>query len=357
MLLNNEENKIASKRQKYLIIFIVAFSFFCSAAFALAIFYHDLNQQIKANEDYISSLIEEVGTLKQDGMELDQQIKEMQENVSILKGVTGSSEIIKKVARASSFNADSYANNFELLILGTNGVHTDTIMIASVNEDLKTISLFSIPRDLYINGRRINEYYTYYGLEQLKKILSDVTGLEIEKYVQVDLQGFTDIVDILGGVDVMVDKAIYDSYYPSSEIKGAYKAYSIEAGEHHMSGEEALKYARSRYSTSDFDRAERQQKVLEALKTKLVTLHPLSDLKSVGETFKSAMEHTTTDVNLFDAISYYYDYQNYDIESGLVISNQNYLYSSINENGAYMLLPNTNNFEEIKKAIAELVYN
>lgn len=354
MLLSHEENKAKEKRQKHVIVFVVAFSFFCSTVFALGIIYHNLNTQLEKNEEYIASLIDEVGTLKQGDMELNQEIDEMQENVSILRGVTN--ETISKVARPSTVHAGEYKNNFELLILGTNGAHTDTIMIASVNEDLKTISLFSVPRDLYINGRRINEYYTYYGVEHLKRILTDVTGLEIEKYVQVDLQGFIDVVDTLEGVDITVDKAIYDSYYPSW-TKGAYKPYSIDVGEHHMSGEEALKYARSRYSTSDFDRAARQQEVLEALKTKVVTLHPLSDLKSVKETFQAAMTHTTTDVSLFDALSYYYDYQNYDLETGLVLSTRNYLFSTINENGAYTLLPKVKNFSEIQKVIAELVYN
>ncbi|EKD93554.1 MAG: hypothetical protein ACD_28C00119G0001, partial [uncultured bacterium] len=52
---------------------------------------------------------------------------------------------------------------FDILVLGTNGAHTDSIMVASINEEKEKVSLFSIPRDLYINGRRINAYYTYYG--------------------------------------------------------------------------------------------------------------------------------------------------------------------------------------------------
>lgn len=335
---NPEENN-KEKKQRNITIIVVAFSFFCSAVFALAIIYHHLHSQIEKNEEYISSLIDEVGLLKQE-----------------IDNVRQDPKVISKVARASTVFAGDFKNNFELLILGTNGAHTDTIMIASVNEDLETVSLFSIPRDLYIKGRRINEYYTYYGIEELKRILKDLTGLEIEKYVQVDLQGFIDIVDSIGGLDIYVDNAIYDSYYPGW-TKGTYKPYSIEVGDHHMDGEEALKYARSRYSTSDFDRSARQQKVLYALKEKFMSLHSLEDLKSVSDALKAGMEHTTTDMNSFDVITYFYGFKDFTIESGLVISNQNYLYSSINENGAYMLLPNKGSFKEIQSVIADLVYN
>jgi len=61
-----------------------------------------------------------------------------------------------------------------------------------------------------------------------------VTGIEIDRYAKVDLTGFTEVVDLLGGIDVYVDKAIYDGYYPNG--KGGYDAFSIEEGSYHMSG-------------------------------------------------------------------------------------------------------------------------
>jgi LCP family protein required for cell wall assembly len=229
----------------------------------------------------------------------------------------------------------------------------DTIIVASVNEEKHKISLFSVPRDLYINGRRINEYYTYYGVDQLSRMVSTVTGLQMDQYVQVDLQGFIDIVDVLGGLDVYVSESLYDGLYPNG--KGGYSSYSIDEGQHHFTGEEALKYARSRHSTSDFDRAERQQTVLAALRTKVVQLDSVMEMKELTKLFQTAIENTTTDIDLLDAVGYYYDYQEYDLNTGFVLTSGNYLTSLINESGAYILIPRDGDFTEIHEVISELV--
>ena len=184
-------------------------------------------------------------------------------------------------------------------------------------------------------------------------MLKSVTGLTIDKYVQVNLDGFKEVVDILGGLDIYVDQAIYDGYYPNG--LGGYDPYSIDKGHYHMSGDEALKYARSRYSTSDFDRAERQQKILYAIRIKLLQLNSIMDMKELAQLLQAAVTYVETNVSLLDAVSYYYDYRNFDFNSGFVLSNGNYLYSQTNENGAYMLLPSAGNFGEIQSAISELV--
>mgnify|MGYP001610997180 FL=1 len=244
-------------------------------------------------------------------------------------------------------------STFDILVLGTNGSHTDTIIVASINEEKNKISLFSIPRDLYINGRRINEYYTYYGVDQLGRMVSSVTGLEMDHYVQVDLNGFVEIVDLLGGLDVYVSEALYDGLYPNG--KGGYSAYSVEVGQHHFTGEEALRYARSRKSTSDFDRAERQQTILAALRSKVVQLDSVMEMKGLTKLFQTAIQNTTTDIDLLDLVGYYYDYQNYDLNTGFVLNSGNYLTSLINESGAYILIPRDGDFSEIHQVISELV--
>lgn len=241
----------------------------------------------------------------------------------------------------------------DVLLLGTNGSHTDAIMVASINVDKEKISLFSVPRDLYVNGRKINEYYSHYGVDTLERMVEAVTGLQIDHYAQVDLEGFVEIVDVLGGVDVYVDEAIYDGLYPNSV--GGYSAYSVEEGDHHFDGEEALRYARSRESTSDFDRAERQQEILAAVRTKVTQLDSVMDLKDLSELFQIALSSTTTDLNVLDIASYYYDYRDFDLNTGFVLTSGNYLYSLINEGGAYILLPRTGDYDEIHEVISTLV--
>lgn len=336
-----------------------------------------LKGTIEKNELQISSLIDEVGNLSQSNLELYNKVESQE---AVLQSIEGgftelgqaleSSDdtalqqsfltLLSRFSSASggelfseSAGGNSTDSTFDILILGTNGAHTDTIMIASINEDKQKASIFSVPRDLYISGRRINEYYTYYGEEELERMLKELTGLQIDRFVQVDLNGFVDIVDEIGGLDIYVPKSIYDGYYPNS--RGGYSAYSIEKGQYHMKGDEALKYARSRKSTSDFDRAARQQSILAALRTKMIQLDGVMDMKEITELMKTGLESTSTDITLLDLVSYYYDYQSYSLSTGFVLSTDNYLYSMINQSGAYILLPNTGNFDEIHGVISKLV--
>ena len=79
-------------------------------------------------------------------------------------------------------------------------------------------------------------------------------------------------------------------------------------------------------------------------------------MKELTQLFQTGLTNVTTDISLLDALSYYYDYSDYDLEFGLVLSTSNYLYSMINESGAYILLPNTGNYEAIHKVIDEWVH-
>lgn len=335
------------------------------------------------NESKVNALIEEVGALTQANFELHEQVtsqdavlKEIQENFKDL-GVAlqdGKKDEIASLftnilQNFSKVSEEQTSANVELsgeeqeeaqsdqtediLLIGTHGSLTDTLMMASINTEKKKITLFSIPRDLYINGRRINQYYNTYGVETLQGMVEDITGLTVDHYAQIDMEGFTKAIDLLGGVDVTVDKAIYDGLYPNAN--GGYSPYSIEAGDHHMTGAEALKFARSRESTTDFDRAARQQKILSAVREKIAKLDSLMDLKELGGLFQTAISYTKTDLDILEGIGYYYDYRDYTVDTGFVLSTSNYLYSTINESGAYTLLPKTGNFSEIQKVIHELV--
>jgi len=184
---------------------------------------------------------------------------------------------------------DQY-NSVNVLLLGYGwarhqwGFLTDSIMVASWNPDENNVTLFSIPRDLYVkspvNGSygRINAIFQqYYSRTQSVEEsalgfagkVGEILGLDIPYYATIDFQTFKEIVDSLWWVDVYVDKTIHDTSYPADNMID-YVTFHIDAWDQHLDGSTALKYARSRHTTSDFDRAKRQQKLIIAIKDKML---------------------------------------------------------------------------------------
>jgi LCP family protein required for cell wall assembly len=246
-----------------------------------------------------------------------------------------------------------YGNNIvNILILGENGGLTDTIMIASINPSLKTISLISIPRDLYVEGRKINEIAKEFGRDTLGVYIHDITGLVIHHYVTVQFDGFKKIIDALGGIDINVGKDIEDKNYPVGD--GTVETFSIKAGWQHMDGETALKYARTRHDDSDFERAKRQQQVVDTILQKFNALN-ITDINKLFEMGYIAIGAINTDINIFEGLGYYQDYKNYRLKTGNVISTANYLYSTKSPANAYILLPNDTTFQEIRQFVYDVV--
>jgi LCP family protein required for cell wall assembly len=105
------------------------------------------------------------------------------------------------------------------------------------------------------------------GLNGLKAILGNLYGLDIKYFVQVNFDGFKQVVDALGGVTINVQVPVLDDNFPQSG--GHRLRLFIPAGIQHMDGTQALEYARSRKSTSDFERAARQQRVLVSIREQL----------------------------------------------------------------------------------------
>jgi len=231
--------------------------------------------------------------------------------------------------------------------------------------------MISIPRDLFYNGRKINAFAMMYGLPELKKVLSEITGYKIDKYIVVEMYAFIDVVNLIGGIDLHLDKPLIDPTYVvvDNGVKGT---LHYESGDYHLGGVEALRIARSRHTSSDFARAERQQLILKALQKKAKDLS-LSDTGTIYEIIKTVLSRTSSDINLEEAVSYFFKYQNYKIVSNAVISTANILYSPPyisksscnsmiysgkksgspipdceNANHAYTLLPKDDNWDLIK---------
>ena len=166
--------------------------------------------------------------------------------------------------------------------------NTDTLIVASIDPASRQVAMFSLPRDtvgvplppiparsvfgttwnrkinaLFGQARARPDLFPGGGYEGLKETLGYLYGIPINYFVEVDFGGFKTVVDALGGVTVNVQVPVVDDYYPGDD--GTLRVY-IPTGVQHMSGSQALVYARSRHGSNDFDRASRQQRVLLSLR-------------------------------------------------------------------------------------------
>ncbi len=167
------------------------------------------------------------------------------------------------------------------------GYRTDTIMVVTLDPGSRAAGILSIPRDLQLpipgHGQdRINTANVYGSIQDgaeggpalLRSTIESSFNIPIDGYIMVDFQAFERIVDALGGIEIEVPTRLHDTRYPDPrpEDPYAFKAVHFEPGLQHMDGGQALEYARSRMSTSDFDRAKRQQLVLLAIREKALSL-------------------------------------------------------------------------------------
>ena len=280
-------------------------------------------------------------------------------NSNLLELVQKKEQAIQSLQQKNSLIAENIANSgkmpgfLNVLILGENMQLTDTIMLASINSKDKKVTLISIPRDLFYNGRKINEYYEKYGVEEMEKVVDAVTGIMPDKYVIFNMNSFKKVVDDVGGVDINVPKAVTDYLYPGANY--TYIKVSFKKGEQHMDGTRALQYARSRKSTTDFDRADRQQQIISVLKQKAEDLHLKDDVGKLTQIYNDVKDDIKTDVSLLDALNYYNQFRSYAIDSGNVVSNQNFLYSTTSSAGQYILLPYKSSFVAIQTYVKNLI--
>lgn len=228
--------------------------------------------------------------------------------------------ILLEVA-GEELQTDNYGHT-NFLLLGTGGKFhdggnlTDSIIVASLDNESKLMTMLSIPRDLFVQNEeivdsRINEIYfnaksklgsSAAGLEYMKKKVEEIVGVPIHYWVKIDFQGFKDLVDALGGIDIEVKDAIYDPFYPKDGTY-LYEPFSISPGLHHMDGEVALKYARSRKTTSDFDRAARQQQILYAIKDQALKTDTLLSKEKIKNILTALKENIETNIKVQEILT------------------------------------------------------
>ncbi|MBK6328622.1 MAG: LCP family protein [Chloroflexi bacterium] len=243
---------------------------------------------------------------------------------------------------------------------------TDSIMIVSVDPATETVSILSIPRDLYVvipgRGRdRINTAFVYgssgndpeSGASLSMQTVAYNLGVPVDHYILVDFSAVTRGVDTLGGIDVYVPYDISDPTYPSMDY--GYDPFYISAGTQHMDGETALKYARTRHADNDFGRANRQQQVILAARDKALSLG-IGGLLSRAPSLYSQLENgIRTDLSLEQIISLAKTVS--DIPSEQIRSevlDYDYVSSYLTETGAQVLILDN---EKATTLIRELFYN
>jgi LCP family protein required for cell wall assembly len=196
---------------------------------------------------------------------------------------------------------------------------TDTIEIATIDPKTKSASIVGVPRDLWVDipnkagtstfQDRVNtplvyaetEHYSQGPIALEKTVIENNFHVTIDHYVVIDFTGFEKIIDALGGVDVNVPTEVADPTYSASELPGQYDPQHFYPGVQHMNGATALAYSRIRYNSDDFDRIQRQQRVIFAVISKAESLDALTNAPALWQQYKHAID---TDISDFQIPGY-----------------------------------------------------
>lgn len=190
-----------------------------------------------------------------------------------------------------------------ILIIGCDnrGEHqvslTDTIMVAFLNMDDKEVQILSIPRDSYVQipgtstKTKINAAYNYGGISLCQSTVEYLLGIEIDNYIIVDFEGFKQVVDTIGGVEIHVD----------TRMEKYEEGINLNPGWQTLMGDDALAFVRYRdYVDGDISRIQHQQGFIRALATELMKV---STVLKIPQLVKIGISNVVTDLSMADALS------------------------------------------------------
>ncbi|MBI5913074.1 LCP family protein [Candidatus Azambacteria bacterium] len=286
--------------------------------------------------------------------------------------------LINKRVLGKSFRVESDTTGYReesrinILLLGLRGdtgedagdYLTDTIIVLSIKTNEDKAALFSIPRDLYVRipgynqMEKINHAYAYGmqiqgdGLRLATLTVQRVSGINIDHAVAIDFSTFRGLIDAVGGIDVYVPADFTESSQWGYEFR-------VPKGMNHMDSETALYYARSRYSTNDFDRARRQQDIITALGKKIMTLGILTNPIAINRTLNTVALGVRTDIDFISMLGlarYAKVITQGNLERFVFDDSQNGLLVSGHAENAYILSPRVGmeDYSEIKKRFKEV---
>lgn len=274
---------------------------------------------------------------------------------------------------------------------------TDTMIVASYRHADNRLVLLSFPRDLWVKIPKfdgVGEHYTKIngvytvgedngysagegelggGVGLLARVLKDHVNIPIHYYGKINFNGFQKAIDEVGGVDIYVENAFTDYQYPRMGYENApwetrWEVLSFKQGWQHMNGETALKYARSRHAYgpegSDFARARRQQKVILALKEKVMSNQTLFNPTRIQNLYMALSSEFDTNISLNELPIFYdlfkemgdfssiktYVLSNGDDEAGLLYNPDPGQYG-----GAYVLIPREG-WDTLEEFVQQILY-
>ena len=234
---------------------------------------------------------------------------------SFISGIAGNLHAgVDDDLRAALVHTDMAKEPFYMLLLGTDGsaerdndptygggYRSDSMMLARIDPVQKKVTLISIGRDVMVDlggdigEQKINAAFAYGGPALAVKAVSELAGVPISHYAQVDFDGFAAMVDALGGVEVDVPMAIVNDYDAGGSVPGGLQT---------LDGAQALILCRARNSYADISahpdemRAANQRLVLSAIARKLLS----SDIGTIASTVRAMSSYVTTDLELTDII-------------------------------------------------------
>lgn len=219
------------------------------------------------------------------------------------------------------------ANLMNILLMGQDNeitgetlARTDTMIVVSINRDTNTVAMLSLPRDLFVYMPQVGMQRLNVGFAigdslgwdggaffYMRQVILYNLGINVHYFAMVDLSGFAELIDTVGGVDIAVDCPILDDELIGAEVPAAAEQigpddFLLPVGYYSFSGKEALWYARSRYNSDDFDRGRRQQQILRAAWRKVRDTGMLTDVAALPGLVSEGLSVVNTDLQAQDIL-------------------------------------------------------
>lgn len=322
---------------------------------------------------------------------------------------------ISIIANVSAANIQETDGRTNILVLGSDKrgagaesghVLTDTMMIVSVGTVDNNIVMVSLPRDLWITNyncttnicggalytsSKLNAVYEFGGADEIKRVVQEITGVPIHYHVLVTFDLFEQTIKILEGIEVSVDNAFTDRYYPIEGMENSlcgikpeeaskltendfpcrWKTISFATGVQTMDSITALEFARSRHGDNDegtdFARAKRQQKVIVSIKDKAISIQTLFNPTKLKGLYDAYAKNVDTNMDLKTLESFYLLSQQikFDKTVSVVLDNTSgadeggLLYSPVDTQlyeDQWVLIPRTGDFSQIHAYMQKYIF-